>query len=75
MGEKGKEVREQEQDEKRREEKRREEKRREKRERERGGASRPFYSELGILGYCQVTVGWSLEECQQGPSASVSSGS
>ena len=27
------------------------------------GASIPFYSESGILGYCQVTVGQSLEGC------------
>jgi hypothetical protein len=32
------------------------------REREREeGASSPFYSESGIPGYCQVTVGWSLD--------------
>jgi hypothetical protein len=35
-----------------------------KRVREKGwgwGANSPFYSESGIPGYCQVTVGWSLE--------------
>ena len=26
------------------------------------GASSPFYIESGTPGYCQVTVGWSVEE-------------
>ena len=35
---------------------------RNKRPREQGErASSPFYSESGLLGCCQVTVGWSLD--------------
>jgi hypothetical protein len=33
--------------------------------RERGGPSRPIYSEPGLPGYCQVTVGRSIPGCCQ----------
>ena len=35
---------------------------REESKRVRRGTNSPFYTESGILGCCQVTVGWSLEE-------------